>query len=262
MILIIFFCIILFLYLSYKYYEHKHIYVPERDFIATPEDFGIEFEDIKFSSRDKVLLHGWFIRGLREKVILFLHGNKYNISFPLSYVEMLKQLGFSVFIFDYRGYGKSNGIPTERGLYQDALGAYDFLKEKGYKGDDIILFGRSLGGAVAIYIAGEVNAIGLIVDGSFTSTYDLSYDVFGFHIPRWLISNHYKSIDLIKNINIPKLIIHSEDDELIPFYHGVALFKAASSPKEFLQIKGSHITSLLDSKEAYIEKIKSFLNSL
>lgn len=262
MAFIIFFSIILFLFLSYKYYEHKHIYIPKRDFIATPEDFGIEFEDIKFSSRDKVLLHGWFTRGFRDKVILFLHGNKYNISYPLSYIEMLKQLGYNVFIFDYRGYGKSNGIPTEKGLYQDALGAYDFLKGKGYKGDDIILFGRSLGGAVAIYLAGKVEVRGLIVDSSFTSMYDLSYDIFGFHFPRWLISNRYESIDLIKNLKISKLIIHSEDDDLIPFFHGEKLFESASSPKEFFRIKGSHMTSFLDSKGAYFGKIKSFLSSL
>ncbi len=236
--------------------------MPERDFIATPEDFGIEFEDIKFSSRDKVLLHGWFIKGLKDNVILFLHGNKYNISYPLPYIEMLNQLGYNVFIFDYRGYGKSNGIPTERGLYQDALGAYDFLVDRGYRGDGIILFGRSLGGAVAIYIAGKVEVRGLIVDSSFTSMYDLSYDVFGFHFPRYLISNHYESIERIKNIKIPKLIIHSIEDELVPFYHGKKLFESASSPKEFLRIHGSHLTSFNDSKDLYVDKIKRFLNSL
>ncbi len=262
MFIIVFFGILILIFLTYKYYEHKHIYSPDSNIISTPEEFGIEFQDIKFSSRDMVLLHGWFIRGQRERVILFLHGNKHNISFPLQYIDMLEKLGYSVFLFDYRGYGKSNGIPTERGLYQDALGAYDFLLKKGYKEDDIVLFGRSLGGAVAIYIASKIKAKGLILDSSFTSMYDLSYDIFGFHFPKWLISNRYESLELIKNLMIPKIIIHSKDDDLIPFYHGRRLFEYASSPKEFLEIKGSHISAFSVSKEIYTDRIKKFLDNL
>jgi hypothetical protein len=262
MFILVFLGILILIFLTYKYYEHKHIYCPDSVIIATPKEFGIEFQDVRFSSRDMVLLHGWFIKGQKEKVILFFHGNKYNISFPLHYIDMLRKLGYSVFLFDYRGYGKSNGIPTERGLYQDALGAYDFLIEKGYKGDDIVLFGRSLGGAVAINIAYKIKAKGLILDSSFTSMCDLSYDIFGFHFPKWLISNRYESLKLIKNLIIPKIIIHSKEDDLIPFYHGKRLFEHAAPPKEFLEIKGSHISAFSDSKEVYTQRIKKFLDSL
>jgi len=262
MVLIFIPLVILILYLSYKYYEHKNIYFPERDFIATPGDFGIKFKEVKFSSRDKVLLYGWFVGGEGDKMILFCHGNGGNISHRIETIEIINHLGYDLFIFDYRGYGKSNGVPTERGLYQDALGAYDFLIEKGYTGDDIILYGRSLGGAVAIYLATMVEVSGLIIESSFSSIYALSYDVFGFHIPRHLISNKYKSIERIKDIRVPKLIVHSKDDDLIPFHHGQRLYEAAPDPKEFLTIHGSHNSAFLDSEGIYVEKLSHFLNSL
>jgi len=254
---------ILLLYLSLKYYEHSKVYRPRNNFIAFPSDYGIDFEDIKFSSQDQVLLNGWFVKGTSGRVILFFHGNFGNISLRMDIIRELHLLGYNIFIFDYRGFGRSNGIPSEEGLYNDALGAYDYLKDKGYKNNDIILFGRSLGGAVAIFLASIIeNFRGLIVDSSFSSSQDLSYDLFGFKLPRFIISNRLESIKRIKDIKIPKLIIHSENDNLIPLHHGERLFKMASEPKEFLKIKGSHNSCILDSKDIYIAGIKVFLKRL
>lgn len=254
--------VFLLLFLSLKYFEHKNIYLPERDSIANPLDFGIDFEEINFSSRDHVLINGWFIQGPKDKVILLCHGNGGNISYRVDLIEILNYLGYKIFVFDYRGYGKSDGIPTERGLYRDALGAYDILKEKGFKNEDIVLLGRSLGGAVAIFLASRVKPSGLIVDSSFESIHILSKDVLGFYFPRWLISNRFESIQRIKNIKIPKLVIHSIDDEIIPFYHGKNLYEAAPEPKRFLRLHGSHNTSLFESKDIYIKELRNFIDNL
>jgi fermentation-respiration switch protein FrsA (DUF1100 family) len=263
MLFFLFFFFVFLSYLAFKCYEHFKVYRPRDKFVAFPDNYNIEFEDINFSSRDKVLLNGWFIRGVSEKVILFCHGNFGNISSRLDIIQELRLLGYNVFIFDYRGFGKSNGVPSEEGLYYDALGAYDYLKERGYANSDIILFGRSLGGVVAIFLASLIKDFsGLIVDSSFSSSQDLSYDLFGFKFPRFMISNRLESLKRIKDIKIPKLIIHSENDNLIPFHHGKKLFETANEPKKFLKIKGFHNSCILDSKDIYMAGIKGFLESL
>ncbi len=263
MLFFLFSFFLLLLYLAFKCYEHFKVYRPRDNLVAFPDSYNIEFEDVNFSSRDKVLLNGWFIKGTSGRVILFFHGNFGNISQRLDIINELYSLGYNVFIFDYRGFGRSNGVPSEKGLYNDALGAYDYLKERGYKNEDIILFGRSLGGVVAIFLASAVKDFrGLIVDSSFSSAQDLSYDFFGFKFPRFIISNRLESIKRIKDIKIPKLIVHSEDDNLIPFHHGKRLFEIASEPKKFLKIKGFHNSCIQDSKDIYMAGIKNFLESL
>lgn len=263
MLFLFFFFLLLLSYFTFKYYEHLKVYRPRDKIVAYPDDYDIEFEDVSFSSRDKVLLNGWYIDGSSDKVILFCHGNFGNISSRLDIIQELHSLGYGVFIFDYRGFGRSEGVPSEEGLYYDALGAYDFLKEKGYKDRDIILFGRSLGGVVAVYLAASIKDFrGLIIDSSFCSSQSLSYDFFGFNLPRFIISNKLESIKKIKDIKIPKLIIHSESDNLIPFHQGERLFERAHEPKEFLKIRGFHNSSILDSKDIYMAGIKSFLESL
>lgn len=259
----LFLFLIFLLYLALKYYEHSKVYRPKDKFIGFPSDYDIEFEDVKFASQDQVLLNGWFIKGTNSRVILFCHGNFGNISLRMDIIEGLYSLGYSIFIFDYRGFGRSNGIPSEKGLYNDVLGAYNYLKGRGYESTDIIVFGRSLGGVVAIFLASLIKDFrGLIVDSSFSSSQDLSYDLLGFRLPRFIISNKLESIKRIKDIKIPKLIIHSENDDLIPFHHGKRLFEMAGAPKTFLKIKGLHNTSIRDSKDIYMTGIKKFLKSL
>jgi len=263
MIFFVFLFFVLLLYLSLKYYEHSKVYRPRDNLVAFPDNYNIEFEDISFSSRDKVLLNGWFIKGMSDRVILFCHGNFGNISSRIDIIKELRSLACNIFIFDYRGFGRSNGVPSEEGLYNDALGAYDYLKERGYKNRDIILFGRSLGGVIVIFLASLIeNFRGLIVDSSFCSSQALGYDILGFNLPRFIISNRLESIKRIKNIKISKLIIHSEDDNLIPFHHGKELFEEATEPKRFLKIHGMHNNCISESKDIYIVGIKAFLESL
>lgn len=246
-----------------KYCEHRKIYRPREKLSAVPTDYGISFKDVNFSSRDHVLLTGWFVEGKSDKVILFCHGNFGNILSRIDLLQMLHLFGFNIFMFDYRGFGRSNGVPTEKGLYLDALGAYDYLRERGFGDSKIVLFGRSLGGAVVIFLANLVEGLGgLIIDSSFCSIQSLAKDILGVKLPGWFISNRFESIRRIKNIKPPKLIIHSKDDELIPFYHGEMLFEEAPEPKKFLVVRGSHNSCMVDSKEAYTEGIRNFLISL
>ncbi len=255
--------LILFLFFALKYYEHIKIYRAKRELIAFPSDFGIEFEDANFASRDYVLLNGWFVGGMSPVAVLFFHGNFGNISYEIDTIKELHLLGYNIFIFDYRGFGRSDGIPSEKGLYSDALGAYDYLKSRGFDSRDIVLFGRSLGGAVAVFLASEIEGFkGVIVDSSFESIRAMSYAKLGFNYPQALISNRFESVKRIKNIKAPKLIIHSENDGLIPFYHGKKLFDEAPAPKRFLKIHGFHNTYFSESKEIYIAAIKDFLKSL
>jgi fermentation-respiration switch protein FrsA (DUF1100 family) len=263
MLFFLFLFFALLLYLSLKYYEHSKVYRPKEDLFAFPYNYGIEFEDINFPSCDQVLLNGWFIKGKSCRVILFCHGNFGNISSRVDIIQELHSLGYNIFIFDYRGFGRSNGVPSEEGLYNDALGAYDYLKSRGYENRDIIIFGRSLGGVVAIFLASLIkNVRGLIVDSSFYSAQALGYDILGYNIPRFIISNRLESIERIKNIKIPKLIIHSENDDFIPFRHGKKLFEEAAEPKRFLKIRGFHNNCILESKDIYMAGIKDFLESL
>lgn len=228
-----------------------------------PSDLDVNFEDVNFASRDHVLLNGWFIEGSLHRVILFCHGNFGNMSSRVDIIKDLSLLGYNVFIFDYRGYGISNGVPNEKGLYLDVLGAYDYLKDKGFEDKDIIVFGRSLGGAIAIFLASFTRGLrGIIIDSTFISARALGYDILGYNLPEFLVSNRFESIKKIKKINIPKLIIHSEEDDLIPFYHGERLFAEASEPKLFLKILGLHNNCMYESKDIYIAGIKRFLESL
>jgi len=263
MFLILFLFFILFVYLFLKYYEHIKIYDPREKLFFFPDDCGIKFEDVNFTSRDHVLLNGWFVKGISDKVILFCHGNFGNISSRVDIIQDLHLLGYNFFIFDYKGFGRSDGVPSEKGLYADALGAYDYLIERGFSDKDIILFGRSLGGAVAIYLSGFIQGFrGIIIDSTFQSTRALGNDIFGYNLPNFIISNRFESIKIIKNVKIPKLIIHSENDDLIPFHHGEKLFEAAPDPKRFLKIRGSHNNCISESKDIYMAGIKDFLESL
>ena len=257
------FLLFLFSYLFFKFYEHTKVYIPREEMFSFPSDLDVDFEDVNFSSQDQVLLNGWFIEGSLRRVILFCHGNFGNMSSRVDIIKDLSVLGYNVFIFDYRGYGMSNGVSNERGLYLDVLGAYDYLIDKGFEDKDIIVFGRSLGGAVAIFLASFTRGLrGVIIDSTFISARALGHDILGYNLPEFLVSNRFESIKRIKKINIPKLIIHSEEDDLIPFYHGEKLYKEAPEPKLFLSIRGSHDNCISESSDIYVAGIKKFLEGL
>jgi len=259
--------VIIIIYLFSAIYEFLtqsyHVYYPKKEITATPFDIKLYFEEIIFSSSDGVNLSGWFVPARNSKgVILVLHGNGENISTGLTFIDYFnRKLGLSVFIIDYRGYGKSEGRPNEKGTYLDARAAWEYLT--GYKKirpQDIIIFGRSLGGPIAAWLAKEVKARALILDSTFTSIKDIAAELHPYLPVRKFFKFDYPTIDYLKGAGIPVLIIHSSEDDYIPFSHAIKLYNAANEPRQFLKIRGKHDDNYLKSEEIYIEGIRSFIS--
>ena len=166
-----------------------------------------------------------------------------------------------MFIFDYRGYGRSQGRPSEKGLYLDAGAAYEYLVAQGITANTIIGYGESLGGAVIIDAASKNTMAALIVDSSFSSAKDMIKAIYPF-LPHWIFASKFYSSWKIKNINIPKLIIHSINDEIIPYRLGRKLYDEAAPPKEFLDIRGGHNSNFFESEDILKERISAFLKGL
>ena len=243
--------------------QDRMLYYPEREVVQTPLDIGLEYEEVTLQTIDNVTISGWYIPAKNEKgVLLFCHGNAGNISHRLESISIFHNLGLSVMIFDYRGYGKSEGNPSEKGTYLDAEAAWNYLVEVNQKSSDrIILFGRSLGAAIASDIALKKVPAGLILESSFLSVPDMGKKHYPWIPVKYLSKFHYSTGDKIQSITCPKLIIHSPDDEIVPFEHGKSLFEKAGKPKEFMQIKGGHNEGFLVSGDFYIEGLKRFVNT-
>ncbi len=238
------------------------LYYPVREITETPKSIDLDFEEITLRTKDGFNISAWFIPSQTERgVVLFCHGNAGNISHRLDSIRIFHDLNLSVFIFDYRGYGKSEGSPTEKGTYLDAESAWDYLVDiRHVKPEKVILFGRSLGSAVASEIALRHKAGALIIESGFKSVPDLGSKFFPY-LPVKLISRyHYSTIEKVDKIDLPKLFIHSPQDEIIPFEQGVALFEKAKGPKEFLQIMGGHNEGFLISGRIYIDGLDRFIS--
>ena len=244
----------------YKYIIHKSTYYPSREIECTPADIGIAYEDIYVDTPDGAKIHGWFIENKADgRVVLYSHGNAGNIGGRLEKIFVLYRMGLSVCIFDYRGFGKSTGWPTEKGLYQDVRAVYDYLiGEKNYSGKDIVLYGESLGSAVAVDLAAQFEVNSVLLEGAFSSGKDMS-KVFYPYIPLHFLYNKYNSIAKIKDVKVPKLFMHSKEDELVPYRLAQKLFNAAPEPKTFAAMSGGHNDLVTDSRDEYVSAIESFL---
>lgn len=237
--------------------------MPGRDIEATPDAIGLAFEDVTLETSDGINVHGWFVPGESERVVLFFHGNAGNISHRLYSIKEWYELGLSVFIIDYRGYGQSEGKPTEQGLYRDGEAAWRFLTGKrGFAPGNIIVFGRSLGGSIASWIAAKEKPAALIVESSFTSVPDIGQQAYPWLPVRWLSRFRHATRDNVQKSTSPVLVVHSRDDEIIPFRHGEAIFDAANEPKRFLEIRGGHNDGHATSATLYRDGLLDFLNSL
>lgn len=247
--------------------QHRLLYlpgVPSRTLVTTPQRYGLAYEEVRFDTQDGVALHGWFLPVADARAtVLFLHGNAGNISHRLDSLAIFVQLGLQVLIIDYRGYGQSRGRPSEAGTYHDATAAWHFLTStKGIAGGHIIVFGRSLGGAVAVELATRVRPAGLIVESSFTSVPDMAAKLYPLLPVRWLARLHYRSLERIGRVQCPVLIMHSEHDEIIPFAHGRRLHEAAPEPKALFTMDGGHNDGFLVSGERYRQALDDFVASL
>jgi len=248
-------CRVFFLYL-----EQVSLYYPEKPILETPKDLGISYEDVSFKTPDGHILNGWFVPAKGALVsILYCHGNAGNISYNLHRVKFFHELGMNFFIFDYRGYGKSTGIPRENGLYQDAQAAYDyFILRKDVDKDRIVIYGKSLGGAIAADLCLYRKAIALILDGSFTSVVSRGKQLYPFLPVKLLVTQKYDTLNKIKNIRVPKLIAHGRQDEVISFHHGEVLFEAAAEPKKFLPYEDGHNEDVYVTSAEFRKELERF----
>lgn len=257
--------VIAFLAIWFRYIELRSIFFPSRDFSFTPNDIGLKFQDIFFKTQDGLNINAWFIPSntpTSSYTLLFSHGNGGNISHRISKIEMLNKLDLNIFIYDYRGYGKSQGRPSEAGIYLDTEAAYSYLvQEKNIKPDTIIAYGESLGSTASIDLASKVKLKALILEGAFSNAKDMAKEVYPF-LPGFFIKTKFDSLNKIKNITAPKLFIHSSSDEIVPIELGKKLFDAAKEPKFFKTIGGGHNTSFIDSENEFKNSISSFINRI
>jgi len=232
---------------------------------------GCSFTDYIFSTEDGLNLHGrWFHPDPaaeddvpERKVVLFFHGNAGNLSGRTEMMVSLVSLGVEILIIDYRGYGHSEGRPSEEGIYRDARAAWEFLTvEHGIDADRVIVFGKSLGGAVAIDLASRVKPAGLIVQSSFTSVPDMAARHYPF-VPAFALRTKMDSLSKISSVGCPKLFIHSTHDEIVPYELGRRLFDAAGPPKTFFEVVGAgHNQMLALAGSRYLETVGDFFETL
>jgi len=249
------------------FYQPNLLYFPDmpnREIEATPGDIGLDFEPLTLATRDDEQLDAWFIPAEPARgVLLFCHGNAGNISHRLESIRLFHELGLSVLIFDYRGYGQSSGKPTEKGTYRDADAAWRYLVEqRGIPAEHIILFGRSLGASIAADLATRQSAAGVILESAFTSVPDVAAQLYPWLPVRWLSRYQYDTRRKLADIHSPVLIVHSRDDEIISYSNGERLFEAANEPKQFLQLRGGHNDGFFVSGKDYTRGLDSFLGNV
>jgi hypothetical protein len=245
-----------------RYIETRTLFYPIKEISSFPDRAQLKFQDVFFETTDGVKLNGWFIPFKdSEYTILFCHGNAGNITHRIEKLKFFNDLGCSVFIFDYRGYGKSQGRPSERGLYKDAEAAYRYLLSRGINSNQLIGYGESIGGAVIVDLASKEEMKAIILDSTLTSVKDMIKYAYPF-VPYWLFSSRFDSEAKIKSIKIHKLIIHSLNDEIVPFQLGKKLYEVSPEPKDFLQIQGGHNSNFYESEELLRKKIGDFIERL
>ena len=239
--------------LTLLFLQPRLLYRPVRDVAFTPADLGLEFEEVAFQSGDGVSLSGWYVPAKDARfTLLYCHGNGGNIMHRLDSLHQFCKLGLSCFIFDYRGYGNSAGRPTEAGTYLDAQAAYDWLtRVKGVPAGQIVLFGRSLGGSIAAHLAGRVQARGLVVESAFTSYPDMGARFYPYMPVRLFARFRYDTRACILQVRCPVMVVHSREDEIVPFEFGVRLFEAANEPKQLVEIAGGHNDGFLTCGDVY-----------
>ena len=243
-------------------FQSHLLYHPLREIECTPERVGLAYEEVTLRTTDGLHLAAWYVPADAARgTVLFCHGNAGNMSHRVGTLQILNRLRMNVLLFDYRGYGASEGRASEAGTYRDAETAWrHVVEQRGVAPGEIIIHGRSLGGAVAAELAERHPPRALILESTFTSVPDVGRGMFPWLPVRLLARLRYDTLERIVRIRCPKLIIHSRDDGLIPFEHGQHLFEAAPDPKTFLEIHGRHADGFLTSGKRYESGLDGFLS--
>lgn len=253
----------LILIIALFFFQNKMIFIPYQDFVGTPSDFGLEFEDLNFKTQDGTSLNGWFVPAENaEYTVLFCHGNAGNISHRLDTISLFSKLPVNFFIFDYRSYGKSGGSISEKGLYEDVSAAWRYLTEnRKIAPEKIIIAGRSVGGAIAAYAAAKHSPGGLILESAFTSLPDIAQEKMPIFPVRWMLRYKLSTMENLVKVKCPVLIIASPDDNIIPYSHSEKLFKKAAEPKTFVELTGDHDDCYFLCRTKYVTALTKFLET-
>jgi uncharacterized protein len=246
--------------------EHQFIFFPDPELILTPADAGLPFREVRFAATDGTSLHGWLVPGNPDQpLVLFFHGNAGNISHRVDNLARLHRLGVSVFIFDYRGYGHSEGRASEEGTYADARGALKWLQKEGWPASKLIYFGRSLGAAVAVQLALEAPPAGLVLETPFTSIAAMGrhHNPILYLLLGWTLNARYDNLSKIDAIKAPLLIFQGDRDTIVPENMARRLFQRANEPKTFHLIRGAgHNDTYERGGAAYWQRWRDFLDAV
>lgn len=254
--------------LFYLLLHRFFIIFPSRILLKIPSDYKLQYEEASFYAKDKTLIYGWFIKGesienWKDFTILLFPGNKGTMSDFLLQVKHLAEAGFNVFLFGYRGFGKSQRKwPVEKGVYSDSEAACEYLiKEKHIPPEKLILLGQSLGCAMASYAAIKYNPLALILEGGFPSIADVAARAVKWLPLRILTRSRFDTKRYLAGVNCPVMIIHSHDDRAIPLSDADILLKAVHGKKKMALIFGPHAKGLEHDSAEYLKELKSFLLS-
>lgn len=254
------------IFFGWPFLENRCIYFPDyptRKITREPRELGLIYEDVFFTTADGIRLNGWWVPSAAEPektlTVLIFHGNAGNIGDRLELIQIFHDLGLNVFVIDYRGYGLSGGKPSEAGLYLDSQAACIYLTGRpGVNPRKIILYGESLGAAVAFDLAARVEVAAVITEGAFTSVPALAADVYHLPFLKFLVRSKYDSLSKVEKVTSPILLFHGRRDTIAPPRHGQQLRSAARSACELVLLEGNHIEAVLANPEEVKEKIKSF----
>ncbi|UJP05446.1 MAG: alpha/beta hydrolase [Nitrosomonas sp.] len=243
--------------------QSRLVYFPQQQIDNTPAAIGLPYRDIDIVTADGEKLHGWWVSAPDAKgAVLLLHGNAGNISHRINYLAMFRRLGYNTLLLDYRGYGRSSGTPSEAGTYRDAQAAWRYLTEvECILPQRIAIFGESLGGAVAAWLAAREQPGVLILASAFTSVPDLAAEIYPFLPARRLARLQYNTLEALQSVVSPVFIAHSPQDEIVPFEHGQRLFQAASAPKQFLTLEGGHNTGFVFMRPDWTKSLGVFMDA-
>lgn len=252
---------------AYLYlFQAGYVYFPElpsRRVETTPASMGLPFETLKIATEDGETLEGWFVPAREARAtLLYFHGNGGNISHRVELIEMFHRLGLNVLIVDYRGYGDSTGKPSETGTARDAEAAWRHLAEtRRVPAGEIVLYGESLGGAVAARLAQDHTPRALVLYAAFTSIPDMARHYYPY-LPTALLARYrYDTRAALAALRCPLLILHSREDEIVPYRHGEELLAAAPEPKKLVDLHGSHNDAPFVSREKFVQAVEEFLRT-
>lgn len=246
--------------------QRRLVYFPGPAPSSTPADAGLDFEDVRFGAEDGVALHGWLLRPRDGQdvrgCLLVSHGNAGSIEHRIALARDLTGMGLAVFLYDYRGYGASEGEPSEAGLYRDVQAAYEAVLARGFSPERVVLFGESLGGGPTIELARRRPVAGVIVESTFASLPSVGARFYPWLPVRLLARDRFANVDKVASIGAPLLVIHSPDDDVVPFEQARTLFEAAREPKRLLRTAGGHNDGGFRQSELWRAEVARFLDEV